>query len=129
LGVAPPAARLGYEASTHANRFHQVHHEGDRHFEMGRGGVTRLAALDKADNAFTQIKRIGLRHHESPPARSESQTTPHRNPPRFNLRVRCSSCSRHAIFPTKFSVRFNAPEMCSKASIARLSPVSIEAPV
>src|ERR1700722_16682607 len=58
---------------------------------MGRGGVTRLAALDKAHNAFTQIKRIGLRHHESPPARSESQTTPPRNPPRFNLRVRCSS--------------------------------------
>ncbi len=54
LGVAPAAARLGYEASTHANRFHQVHHEGDRHFEMGRGGVTRLAALDQPDSAFTR---------------------------------------------------------------------------
>src|SRR3984957_8481834 len=81
LGVASAAARLGYEAPTHANRFHQVHHERDRHFEMRRGGVTRLAALDKADNAFTQIKRIGLRHRESPPAGSESRTTPPRNPP------------------------------------------------
>jgi hypothetical protein len=80
LGVAPAAAWLGLEASTHANGFHEVHHERDRHFEMGRGGVTRMAILDKADNAFTQIKGIGLRHRESPPAGSESPTKPHANP-------------------------------------------------
>ena len=99
LGVASAAARLGYEASPRANGFHQVHHEGNRHFEMRRSGATRLAVLDKPDNALTQIKRIGLRHRESPPAGSESRNTPYRNPPRFNLTIRRSSteeidCSR-----------------------------------
>jgi transposase len=79
LGVASTAARLGFEASPQANRLHQVHHEGNRHLEMRRSGARRMTILDKADNPLTQIKRIGLWQRESPPNRSESRITPHRN--------------------------------------------------
>ena len=47
---------------------HQVHHEGNRRPEMRRGRPARMTVLDKPDNAFTQIKRIGFWHRESPPS-------------------------------------------------------------
>jgi hypothetical protein len=60
LGVASAAAGLGFEASPRANGFHQVHREGNRHLEMRRSGPARMTVLNKPDNAFPQIKRIGL---------------------------------------------------------------------
>src|SRR5580700_8348910 len=90
LGVAPAAAGLGRQAPSPTKGRHQVHHKGDRHLEMRRGGATRMTFLDKAHNPLTQIKRIGPRHRKSPPNGSESQNTPHRNPSRFNLRIRRS---------------------------------------
>src|ERR1700745_664254 len=50
--------------------------------------MTRPASLDKSDNPFTKIKRIGFRHRESPPNGSESKALPQRNPLRVNLRTR-----------------------------------------
>jgi hypothetical protein len=41
---------------------------------MRRRSAARMAVLDKPDKAFTQIKRLGLRHRESPPAGSELPT-------------------------------------------------------
>jgi len=38
---------------------------------MRRRGAARMAVLDKPDKALTQIKRLGLRRRESPPAGSE----------------------------------------------------------
>jgi hypothetical protein len=60
LGVASSAARLGRKASPRSNRLHQVHNERHRHLEMRRCGPPRMAILDKADNALTQIQRIGF---------------------------------------------------------------------
>jgi hypothetical protein len=39
---------------------------------MRRGRVARMTFVDKADNALTQIKRVRLRHRESPLFGSES---------------------------------------------------------
>src|SRR5271166_2940475 len=91
LGVAPAAKRLRGKAPARPDRLHQVHNEGNRHLKPPRSSAARMPFLDKGDNALTQIKRIGLRHRESPPAESESRNPPNRNPSRFNLRIRRSS--------------------------------------
>src|ERR1700722_17116052 len=72
LGVAASAAGLGGKASPHTKGLHQVDDKGNRHPEMRRGRVARMTFIDKADNALTQIKRVRLRHRESPPFGSES---------------------------------------------------------
>ena len=62
---------LGFE-HPHTKGLHQVDDKGNRHPEMRRGRVARMPFIDKADNALTQIKRIRLRHRESPPFGSKS---------------------------------------------------------
>jgi len=67
-----PPLGFGGKASPHTNGLHQVDDEGNRHPEMRRGRAARMTFTDIADNALTQIKRIRLRHRESPPFGSES---------------------------------------------------------
>jgi hypothetical protein len=59
LGVPPPAAGLRRKPSGHTIGFHEIHDEGNRHFEMGRSSVPRSTRIDKTGNTFTQIERIG----------------------------------------------------------------------
>ena len=58
---------------------------------MGRRRTPRMTGLNVTHHTLAKIKRIGLRHHKSPPTGSESHSHPRRNPHRFNLTVRCSS--------------------------------------
>ena len=74
------AAGLRRKPSGHTIGFHEIHDEGNRHFEMGRGSVPRPTQIDKTGNTFTQIERIGFRHGKSPPCGSESRNLSHRNP-------------------------------------------------
>jgi hypothetical protein len=60
------------KASPHMKGLHQVDDKGNRHLEMRRGRVARMTFIDKADNPLTQIKRVRLRHRQSPPFGSES---------------------------------------------------------
>src|ERR1700683_1655594 len=57
---------------------------------MGRRRTPRMTGLNVTHHTLAKIKRIGLRHHKSPPTGSESHSHPRRNPHRFNLTVRCS---------------------------------------
>jgi hypothetical protein len=65
LGVPPPAAGLRRKPSGHTIGFHEIHDEGNRHFEMGRSSVPRPTRIDKTGNTFTQIERIafGMANH------------------------------------------------------------------
>src|SRR6478609_8261351 len=67
-----PPLGLGARLPRTRKFLHQVDDKGNRHPEMRRGRVARMTFIDKADNALTQIKRIRLRHRESPPFGSES---------------------------------------------------------
>src|ERR1700733_3720529 len=73
LGMAASAAGLGGKASRHTKGLHQVDDKGNRHPQMRRGRAPRMTFIDIADNALTQIKRIPLRHRESPPFGSQSR--------------------------------------------------------
>jgi hypothetical protein len=66
---------------------------------FSRGRVARMTSIDKADNALTQIKRIRLRHRESPPFGSESYRLLKSSG--FKLRVRRSSSATPTTLPTE----------------------------
>src|SRR6202048_3903623 len=73
LGMAVPATGLGREASPHTKGLHQVDDKGNRHPEMRRSRAARMTFIGITKNPLTQIKRIRLRHRESPPFGTESR--------------------------------------------------------
>src|SRR3984957_3509897 len=91
LGVPASPARLRRQASGRPIRPDQIHDKRNRHFKMSRRRAPRVTLFNKGGNAFSQIHRNRLWHRKSPPRRSESQTSPSGNPPRFKLRIRRSS--------------------------------------
>ena len=60
LGVTPSAARPGSDAPGRPKCPHQPDGERNEHAEMRGSRATGPASLDKPDNPFTKIKRIGL---------------------------------------------------------------------
>src|SRR5580693_7695495 len=73
LGMTAPATGLGREASPHTKGLHQVDDKGNRHPEMRRSRAARMTFIGITKNPLTQIKRIRLRHRESPPFGSQSR--------------------------------------------------------
>ncbi len=69
FGVTAPAPRLGLELAARCEGLHQIDDKGDRDLEMRRRRMPRPPAPDKLRNTLTQIKRIGLRHRDSPPGK------------------------------------------------------------
>jgi hypothetical protein len=67
FGMAPAAARLRREPPARTISLHQIDGKGDRDLKMRGSTMPRVAGFDKAHNAFTQIKGVGLRHSDSPP--------------------------------------------------------------